>query len=191
MPVAGVTFWVTYKVMLVRRIVRGRAPACDGGAVDGGLDGHVQPKRITPAMSPYPHLSESLPQLASPVGVAPLLSMTPLGVVRQSRAGKMTFSADRRASWRAFGARPRASAWANHSCTRVRTVAVDPEGSTAATSARSRSSIVRASVWFFACTVLVTWRGWPVTGSVPTKTRSRYRPLSSGWIDPVPLGRRR
>ena len=40
-------------------------------------------------MSAYPHLSESLPQLATPDEVAPLLSMTPLGVVRQCRAGKL------------------------------------------------------------------------------------------------------
>ena len=40
-------------------------------------------------MSPYPHLSESLPQLATPDEVALLLSMTPLGVVRQCRAGKI------------------------------------------------------------------------------------------------------
>jgi hypothetical protein len=40
-------------------------------------------------MSLYPHLSESLPQLATPDEVAPLLSMTPLGVVRQCRAGKI------------------------------------------------------------------------------------------------------
>ena len=40
-------------------------------------------------MSRYPHLSESLPQLASPGEIAPLLSMTPLGVVRQCRAGKL------------------------------------------------------------------------------------------------------
>jgi len=41
------------------------------------------------SMSAYPHLSESLPQLATPDEVAPLLSMTPLGVVRQCRAGKI------------------------------------------------------------------------------------------------------
>ncbi|MDA8379528.1 MAG: hypothetical protein M0020_01640 [Actinomycetota bacterium] len=40
-------------------------------------------------MSPYPHLSDSLPQLATPDEVAPLLSMTALGVVRQCRAGKL------------------------------------------------------------------------------------------------------
>jgi hypothetical protein len=40
-------------------------------------------------VSPYPHLSESLLQLATPDEVAPLLSMTPLGVVRQCRAGKI------------------------------------------------------------------------------------------------------
>ena len=39
-------------------------------------------------MSLYPHLSESLPQLATPDEVAPFLAMTPLGVVRQCRAGK-------------------------------------------------------------------------------------------------------
>jgi hypothetical protein len=41
------------------------------------------------AMSAYPHLSDSLPQLASPDEVAPLLGMSPLGVVRQCRAGKL------------------------------------------------------------------------------------------------------
>lgn len=40
-------------------------------------------------MSPYPHLSESLPQLATPDEVAPLLSITHLGVVHQCRAGKI------------------------------------------------------------------------------------------------------
>ena len=39
-------------------------------------------------MSLYPHLSDSLPQLASPDEVA-LLGMSPLGVVRQCRAGKL------------------------------------------------------------------------------------------------------
>lgn len=37
----------------------------------------------------YPHLSESLPQLATPEEVAPLLNMNALGVVRQCRAGKL------------------------------------------------------------------------------------------------------
>ena len=40
-------------------------------------------------MSAYPHLSESLPQLATPDEVAPFLAITPLGVVRQCRAGKI------------------------------------------------------------------------------------------------------
>jgi excisionase family DNA binding protein len=40
-------------------------------------------------MSSYPHLSEALPQLATPEEVAPLLGMTSLGVVRQCRAGKL------------------------------------------------------------------------------------------------------
>jgi hypothetical protein len=40
-------------------------------------------------MSAYPHLSEVLPQLASPEEVAPLLRMSPLGVVRQCRSGKL------------------------------------------------------------------------------------------------------
>ncbi len=40
-------------------------------------------------MSPYPHLSESLPQLATPDEVAPLLSMAAPGVVRQCRYGKL------------------------------------------------------------------------------------------------------
>jgi len=40
-------------------------------------------------MSLYPHLSEALPQLATPEEVAPLLGMTPLGIVRQCRAGKL------------------------------------------------------------------------------------------------------
>jgi len=40
-------------------------------------------------MSPYPHLSESLPQLATPDEVAPLLGMTRLGVVRQCRTGNL------------------------------------------------------------------------------------------------------
>ena len=95
----------------------------------------------------------------------------------------MTVSADRRASWRVFGARLRALEWASHSSSRVRTVAVEPEGSTAATSSRRRTSVLRASVSFFACMARVTWRGWPVTGSVPTKTRSRYRrPVASRQI---------
>ncbi len=40
-------------------------------------------------MSGYPHLSEMLPQLASPAEVAVLLGMSPLGVVRQCRSGRM------------------------------------------------------------------------------------------------------
>ena len=40
-------------------------------------------------MSAYPHLSKSLPQLATPEEVAPLLGLTPVGVVRQCRAGKL------------------------------------------------------------------------------------------------------
>ena len=40
-------------------------------------------------MSLYPHLSESLPQLATPEEVAPYLGLTRLGVVRQCRAGKL------------------------------------------------------------------------------------------------------
>ena len=41
------------------------------------------------AVTIWPHLSESLPQLATPEEVAPLLGMTPVGVVRQCRAGKL------------------------------------------------------------------------------------------------------
>ena len=40
-------------------------------------------------MTSFPHLSESVPQLALPEEVAPLLGMTALGVVRQCRAGKL------------------------------------------------------------------------------------------------------
>ena len=40
-------------------------------------------------MTSYPHLSESVPQLATPEEVAPLLGMTALGVVRMCRAGKL------------------------------------------------------------------------------------------------------
>jgi hypothetical protein len=40
-------------------------------------------------VSGYPHLSEALPQLADPAEVAVLLGMSPLGVVRQCRAGKI------------------------------------------------------------------------------------------------------
>jgi len=40
-------------------------------------------------MSAYPHLSESLPQLATPSEIAPLLGMAPLGVVRLCRAGRL------------------------------------------------------------------------------------------------------
>lgn len=40
-------------------------------------------------MNAYPHLSETLPQLASPAEVAALLGMSPLGVVRQCRSGRM------------------------------------------------------------------------------------------------------
>jgi hypothetical protein len=40
-------------------------------------------------MTAYPHLSVSIPQLATPHEVAPLLGMTALGVVRQCRAGKL------------------------------------------------------------------------------------------------------
>ena len=40
-------------------------------------------------MSAYPHLSEALPQLATPDEVALLLGMSPLGIVRQCRAGKI------------------------------------------------------------------------------------------------------
>jgi len=37
----------------------------------------------------YPHLSESVPQLATPAEVAPLLGMTAQGVVRQCRIGML------------------------------------------------------------------------------------------------------
>ena len=40
-------------------------------------------------MTFYPHLSESVPQLATPAEVAPLLGMTAQGVVRSCRAGKI------------------------------------------------------------------------------------------------------
>ena len=40
-------------------------------------------------MPGYPHLSEVLPQLATPEEIAPLLGLSPLGVVRQCRKGKL------------------------------------------------------------------------------------------------------
>jgi excisionase family DNA binding protein len=40
-------------------------------------------------MAGYPHLSEVLPQLATPDEIAPLLGLSPLGVVRQCRKGKL------------------------------------------------------------------------------------------------------
>jgi hypothetical protein len=40
-------------------------------------------------MGVYPHLSQVLPQLASPEEIAPLLGLSPLGVVRQCRKGKL------------------------------------------------------------------------------------------------------
>ena len=40
-------------------------------------------------MSAYPHLSESIPQLATPDEVAPLLGLTALGVVRLCRTGRL------------------------------------------------------------------------------------------------------
>jgi hypothetical protein len=40
-------------------------------------------------MGAYPHLSEVLPQLATPEEIAPLLGLSPLGVVRQCRKGKL------------------------------------------------------------------------------------------------------
>ncbi len=40
-------------------------------------------------MAGYPHMSEVLPQLASPDEVAPLLGMSSLGVVQQCRAGTL------------------------------------------------------------------------------------------------------
>jgi hypothetical protein len=40
-------------------------------------------------MGTYPHLSEVLPQLALPEEIAPLLGLSPLGVVRQCRKGKL------------------------------------------------------------------------------------------------------
>ena len=40
-------------------------------------------------MAGYPHLSEVLPQLATPDEIAPLLGLTPLGVVRQCRKRKL------------------------------------------------------------------------------------------------------
>ena len=40
-------------------------------------------------MSAYPHLSASIPQLAPPEEVAPLLGLTAQGVVRMCRAGKL------------------------------------------------------------------------------------------------------
>jgi hypothetical protein len=40
-------------------------------------------------MAGYPHLSEVLPQLATPEEIAPLIGLSPLGVVRQCRKGKL------------------------------------------------------------------------------------------------------
>lgn len=40
-------------------------------------------------MTRWPHVSEALPQLATPEEVAPLLGLTALAVVRQCRAGKL------------------------------------------------------------------------------------------------------
>ena len=40
-------------------------------------------------MSGYPHLSEVVPQLATPEEIAALLGLSPLGVVRQCRKGKL------------------------------------------------------------------------------------------------------
>jgi hypothetical protein len=40
-------------------------------------------------MASYPHLSEVLPQLATPEELAPLLGLSPLGVVRQCRKRKL------------------------------------------------------------------------------------------------------
>ena len=40
-------------------------------------------------MSAYPHLSASIPQLATPEEVAPLLGLTAQGVVRMCRVGKL------------------------------------------------------------------------------------------------------
>jgi excisionase family DNA binding protein len=49
----------------------------------------LQPRHRTGMSGSYPHLSEILPQLALPDEVAPLLGLTPLGVVRQCRQGKL------------------------------------------------------------------------------------------------------
>ncbi|HTU39838.1 MAG TPA: helix-turn-helix domain-containing protein [Acidimicrobiales bacterium] len=40
-------------------------------------------------MAGYPHLSEVVPQLATPEEIAPLLGLSPLGVVRQCRKGRL------------------------------------------------------------------------------------------------------
>lgn len=40
-------------------------------------------------MTAYPHLSKSIPQLATPEEVAPLLGMTAKSVVRQCRVGNL------------------------------------------------------------------------------------------------------
>jgi hypothetical protein len=40
-------------------------------------------------MAGYPHLSEVLPQLATAEEIAPLLGLSPLGVARQCRKGKL------------------------------------------------------------------------------------------------------
>ncbi len=40
-------------------------------------------------MAGYPYLSEVVPQLATPDEIAPLLGLSPLGVVRQCRKGRL------------------------------------------------------------------------------------------------------
>lgn len=54
-----------------------------------GGRGEIASFRGAAIVSGYPHLSEALPQLATPEEIAPLLSMSSLGVVRQCRAGKL------------------------------------------------------------------------------------------------------
>jgi len=55
----------------------------------GPLGPKALPSKEKRSMSPYPHLSESLPQLATPDEVEPLLGMTRAGVIRQCRAGRL------------------------------------------------------------------------------------------------------